>query len=180
MWGCSLLQPHCFLFFGSRVRRTRGVRMCAGIGEKMKPFWNMVFVQAGLVLLWFTGPCVAQVSKNATIPTPQPAQKKQAVATKQPVPKKRKAQKNFVSCTTTAQRFNEGCLLVTSIMMATSMLLQVPSAIWARNLSSILCGDCCRFEMTTWKITESILSMSTKTVGLMLCRVIHAAGTLLV
>ena len=65
--------------------------MSTGFGEKMKLSWNMVFVQMGLVLLCLVGPCVAQVSKNKTVPTPQPAQKKQAVATKQPVPRKRKA-----------------------------------------------------------------------------------------
>ena len=125
MWGCSLLQPHCFLFFGSRVRRTRGVRMCAGIGEKMKPFWNMVFVQAGLVLLWFTGPCVAQVSKNKTVPTPQPAQKKQAVATKQPVPRKRKApQKLGFVCSSFIKILTKAVPLVISIMMDILMLLQ--------------------------------------------------------
>ena len=76
---CSLSE---FIFLGSRVRRKRGVSMSTGFGEKMKLSWNMVFVQVGLVLLCLVGPCVAQVSKNKTVPTPQPAQKKQAVATK--------------------------------------------------------------------------------------------------
>ena len=84
--------------------------MSTGLGEKMKLSWNMVFVQMGLVLLCLAGPCVAQVSKNKTVPTPQPAQKKQAVATKQPVPRKRKApQKLRFRMQQLHKDFNEGC-----------------------------------------------------------------------
>ena len=76
----------------------------------MKLSWNMVFVQVGLVLLCLAGPCVAQVSKNKTVPTPQPAQKKQAVATKQPVPRKRKVpQKLRFRMQQLHKDFNEGC-----------------------------------------------------------------------
>ena len=76
----------------------------------MKLFWNMAFVQAGLVLLWLAGPCVAQVSKYKTIPTPQPAQKKQAVATKQTASKKRKAPKKLrFRLQQLHKDFNEGC-----------------------------------------------------------------------
>ncbi|HAO72385.1 MAG TPA: hypothetical protein DCR06_07260, partial [Planctomycetaceae bacterium] len=72
--------------------------MCAGIGGKMKLFWNAMLVWVSVIVLCLAGPSVAQTPKNQTAPK------------KQPPPRKRKAPKKLRFRVQQLHKdFNEGC-----------------------------------------------------------------------
>ena len=89
MYGCVVYYKLAVFYIGIAEYVDRSVCSYAGIGEKMKFFWNMLLVGVSVVLLCLAAPSVAQIPKSQTVPKNQTAPKKQ------PVPKKRKAPKKL-------------------------------------------------------------------------------------
>ena len=98
MYGGVVYYKLAAFYIGIAEYVDRSVCSYAGIGEKMKFFWNMLLVGISVVLLCLAAPSVAQLPKSQTVPK------------KQPVPKKRKAPKKLrFRMQQLHKDFNEGC-----------------------------------------------------------------------